>query len=100
MKLAIQSGKPAVDSRSKASSSSMDSRGPSFMSASMCLSPKDTIEDPFGMSRFTGVLVSTSADKVMLLDVKSPNLMYWEISIRKVVVQSCMTELYLLRHAI
>jgi hypothetical protein len=100
MKLAIQSGKPAVDSRSKASSSSMDSRGPSFMSASMCPSPKDIIEDPFGMSRFVGVLVSTSADKVMLLDVKSPNLMYWEISIRKVVVQSCMTELYLLRHAI
>jgi hypothetical protein len=88
MKLAIQSGKPAVDSRSKASSSSLDGNMSSPSSESTWISYNVMEESPFGMSTFGGVLESTSADKVMLLDVKSPNLMYWEISIRNVVVQS------------
>ncbi len=92
MKLAIQSVKSAVDSRSNASSSCLDKERPSLSSISMWTSPREVKENPFGMSTLAGVQESTSADIVMLLDVKSPNLMYCETSIRKVVVQSCITK--------
>lgn len=98
MKFAIQSGKPDVDSRREASSSSIEGRRPSFSSYSMCPSLRETIGNPFGMSTFAGVQESTSSDKAIFLDVKSPNLMYWEISMRKVVVQSCIIGLFLSRH--
>src|SRR6202020_2761706 len=87
----IQSGKSAVDSRSNTSSSSFDKERPSLNSTSMRTSPREVKENPFGTSTLAGVQESTSADMLMLLGVRSPNLMYCETSIRNVVVQSCIT---------
>lgn len=94
MKLAIHSGKPPVDSRRRASSSSLPKCGAPLTSVPFAArASHEIVGSPLPLGKPSdnsdnGDLESMSADRVWAGDVRSPNLMYCEISMRKVVVQS------------